>query len=58
MTALIPGTHYYLPSVPNPDETYTLTCASCGHKVTRVAILSAYDQMEAHWLDTHRELIQ
>lgn len=57
MTALIPGTHYLLPSVPNLDETYTLTCASCDEQVTRVAILSAYDEMEAHWLEAHKELI-
>jgi len=53
MTALIPGTHYYLPSVPNPDDTYTLTCAACPEAVTRTAILSAYDQMEAHWTEKH-----
>ena len=58
MATLIPGTHYHLPPVPNPDETFTLTCAACPEAVTRVAILSAYDGMEKHWVEKHGALIR
>lgn len=60
MTILIPGTHYYLPSVPNPDETFTLTCALCADKFTSGSSLTAYDNLVEHW-DTahdHGDLIQ
>lgn len=60
VTDLIPGTHYFLPPVPNLDDTYTLQCAKCGHESTRIALLSAYDDMEHHWTTTpdHMEMLR
>ena len=58
MVSLIPGTHFYVPPVPNRDDTYTLTCVACGEAFTRTAILLAYDLVEEHWVQEHGDLIR
>lgn len=61
MTALIPGTHYFLGETLIDDlPYYVLTCAleTCGEQIVGGAILWCEAELEIHWEARHKDLIR